>query len=113
MIELILFVAVLLVIVVVWILCGRVDNTYCLEFKGSVDKRFQRYARMEPYGDKLSRVSALVVEVGKCCDEIAVCNRVWDAKRGAIYVQQLTPLLDELKRLDFFEKTQEEKEVSA
>ena len=64
MIELILFVIGLLVIVVVWICCGRVDNTYCLEFKESVDKRFQHYARMEPYGDKLSRVSALVIEVG-------------------------------------------------
>ena len=116
MIEVMLFVGVLLVIVAIWFFCGRVDNTYCLEFKESVDKRFQRYARMEPYGDKLSRVSALVVEVGRCCDEIAVCNRVWDAKRGAMYAQQLAPLLDELKRLGFFEKTQDdtdEKEVSA
>lgn len=112
MIEVILFVIVLLVIVVVCFFCGRVDNTYCLEFKESVDERFRRYARLEPYGDKLSRVSALVVEVGKCCDEIALCNRAWDAKRGLIYAQQLTPLLDELKRLEFFEKTQEEKEVS-
>ena len=51
MIEVMLFVGVLLVIVVIWIFCGRVDNTYCLEFKESVDERFRRYARMEPYGD--------------------------------------------------------------
>ena len=63
MIEVMLFVGVLLVIVAIWFFCGRVDNTYCLEFKESVDKRFQRYARMEPYGDKLSRVSALVAKV--------------------------------------------------
>ena len=41
MIEVILFVAVLLVIVAVWFFCGRVDNTHCLEFKESVDKRFR------------------------------------------------------------------------
>ena len=101
----------MLVIFVVWILCSRVDNTYCLEFKESVEKRFQRYARMEPYGDNLSRVSALVVEVSKCCDEIAVCDRIWDGKRGLLYAQQLTPLLDELKELGFFEKTQEGKKI--
>ena len=56
MIELMLFMGVLLIIVVVWVLCGQVDNTFCLEFKESVHKRFERYARMEPYGDKLSRV---------------------------------------------------------
>lgn len=108
MIELILFVGAVLVIFIVWICCGQVDNTYCLEFKQSINERFNRYAQIEPYGDTLSRVSALVIEVGKCCDEIAVCNRIWDAKRGAIYAQQLTPLLDELKELGFFDKTQEE-----
>lgn len=111
MIEVMLFMSVLIVIVAVWILCGRVDNTFCLEFKESVDRRFERYARMEPYGDKLSRVSELVVEVGKCCDEIALCNQIWNAKRGWRYVQLMTPLLDELKELDFFEKTQEENEA--
>ena len=85
MIELILFAIVLLVIVAVWFFCGRVDNTYCLEFKESVDKRFQRYAQTEPYGDKLSKVSALVVEVGRCCDEIAVCNRGMGRKKGGRY----------------------------
>lgn len=110
MIEVLLFVGVVLVIVVSWILCGRVDNTFALEFKDSIDKRFRRYARMEPYSDKLSRVSALVVEVGMCCDQIALCNRIWDAKIGAMYAQQLTPLLDELKELGFFEKTQDNNE---
>ena len=109
MIEVMLFVGVLLVIFVVWILYGRVDNTFCLEFKASVDERFRRYARMEPYGGNLSRVSALVIEVGKYCDEIAVCDRIWDAKRGLLYAQQLTPLLDELEDLGFFEKTQDDR----
>ena len=109
MIELMLFMGGLLVIFVVWICCGRVDNTYCLEFKEQVNKRFERYARMEPYGDELSRVSALVIQVGRCCDQIAACDRILDAKRGAIYAQQLTPLLDELKELGFFEKTQDDK----
>ena len=91
MIEVMLFVGVMLVIFVVWICCGRVDNTFCLEFKVSMEERFDRYARMEPYGDKLSRVSALVIEVGKCCDAIAACDRIWDGKRGLLYAQQLTP----------------------
>ena len=111
MIEVLLFLGLVLVIVAVsWILCGRVDNTFALEFKDSIDERFRRYARMEPYGDKLSRVSALVVEVGFCCDQIALCNQIWDAKIGAMYAQQLTPLLDELKELGFFEKTQDDTE---
>ena len=109
MIEVLLFLGVVLFIVVVsWILCGKVDNTFVLEFKDSIDKRFRRYAQLEPYGEKLSKVSALVVEVGRCCDQIALCTRLWDAKRGAIYAQAMTPLLDELKELGFFEKTREE-----
>lgn len=50
-----------------------------------------------------------MVEVGKCCEEIALCDRVWDAKRGLLYSQQLTPFLDELKELGFFEQTQKKK----
>ena len=44
--------------------------------------------------------------MSKCCKEIARCDRILDGKRGAIYAQQLTLLLDELKELGFFEKTQ-------
>lgn len=107
MIEVIIFVGVVLFIIVVsWILCGRVDNTFALEFKDSIDERFRRYARMEPL--VWCRVSELVAEVGRCCEQIALCTQIWDAKRGAIYAQQLTPLLDELKELGFFEKTREE-----
>lgn len=109
MIEVLLFVGVLLVVILVtWILCGRVDNTFALAFKDLIDERFRCYARMEPYGEKLRRVSAMVVEVGICCDQIALCTRLWHAKRGAIYAQAMTPLLDELKALGFFEKTHEE-----
>ena len=109
MIEVIILLVLVLVIVIAsWILCGRVDNTFALEFKESIDERFRRYARMEPYGEKLSKVSALVVEVGMCCEQIALCTCLWDAKRGAIYAQAMTPLLDELKALGFFEKTREE-----
>lgn len=109
MIEVIIFLGVLLVIVVVsWILCGRVDNTFALDFKDSIDERFRRYARMEPSGEELSKVSALVAEVGMCCEQIALCTCLWDAKRGAIYAQAMTPPLDELKALGFFEKTREE-----
>ena len=105
MIELILFVGVLLVILTVWILCGRVDNTFCLEFKESIEKRFQRYVQIETNSYKIGRTTDLVMEVSKCCKEIAACDRILDGKRGAIYAQQLTPLLAELDRLGFFEKT--------
>ena len=116
MIELILFVIVLLVIVAIWFFCGRVDNTFALEFKGQIEKCFQRYIQIETNSYKLGRATDLVMEVGKCCKKIAACDRILDGKRGAIYAQQLTPLLDELKELGFFEKTQDdtdEKEVSA
>lgn len=105
MIEMMLFAGVLLVIMAVWILCGRVDNTFCLEFKESVEKRFQRYIQIETNSYKLRTVTDLVMKVSKCCKEIATCDRILDGKRGLIYAQQLTPLLDELERLDFFEKT--------
>ena len=107
MIEIILFVGAVLVIFVVWICCGQVDNTYCLEFKESVEKRFQRYMpNRNKYGDNLEQgVGRWWSQVGKCCEEIAACDRIWDGKRGLIYEQQLTPLLDELKELGFFEKT--------
>ena len=47
MIEVMLFVGAVLVIFVVWICCGRVDNAFALEFKESIEKRFQRYIRIE------------------------------------------------------------------
>ena len=107
MIEGLLFLGVVLFIVVVsWILGGRVDNTFALEFKDSIDERFRRYPRTEPL--VWCRVSVLVAEVGRCCEQIALCTQIWDAKTGARYAQQLTPLLDELKELGFFEKTREE-----
>lgn len=113
MIEVMLFVGVLTVIVLVWICCGRVDNTFCLEFKESIEKRFQRYVQIETNSYKIGRATDLVMEVSKCCKEIAVCDRIWDGKRGLIYAQQLTPLLDELKQLGFFEKTQDDAERKA
>ena len=109
MIEVMLFLGVLLVIFVVWICCGRVDNTFCLEFKESIEKRFQVYIQIETNSYKIGRSTDLVMEVSRCCKEIARCDRILDGKRGAIYAQQLTPLLDELERLEFFEKTQEDK----
>ena len=106
MIEVMLFLGVLLVIFVVWICCGRVDNAFALEFKESIEKRFQRYIRIETNSYKLGRATDLVMGVSKCCKEIARCDRILDAKRGLLYAQQLTPLLDELEDLGFFEKTQ-------
>ena len=107
MIEVMLFVGAVLVIFIIWILCGRVDNTFVLEFKESIEKRFQRYIQIETNSYKLGKATDLIMGVSKCCKEIAACDRIWDAKRGLIYAQQLTPLLDELKELGFFEKTQE------
>lgn len=104
MIEVLVFLGIVLFIVVVgWLLCGKVDNTFALEFKDSIDERFRRYPRTEPL--VWCRVSELVAEVGFCCDQIALCNSIWDAKRGAIYAQAMTPLLDELKALGFFGQT--------
>ena len=58
----------------------------------------------------------LVIELGLCCEQIAACVPVWEAKRGLIYANRATEITEKLARLGFFEKTQDhtdEKEGSA
>ena len=110
MLELIIFVVVLLIIAIIFLYC-RSDNKRWIEVKANAEHRLSCYD-----GPDLDRIEQLVIELGLCCEQIAACVPVWEAKRGLINANRATEITVELARLGFFEKTQDdtdEKEHSA
>ena len=105
MLEVIIFVGVLLIILVVRLLDGRTDNTEWLEVKEAAQRRMLSYR-----GEHAHRIMPLVVEFAFCCDEIAACRYIFDAKRGLMYANRATDITMQLSKLGFFEKTQEEED---
>ena len=111
MVEVIIFVVVLLIIIAIIFLYCRSDNKGWLEVKVNAEHRLSCYD-----GPDLDRIEQLVTEFGLCCEQIAACVPVWEAKRGLIYANRATEITEKLARLGFFEKTHDhtdEKEGSA
>ena len=105
MLEVIIFVVVLLIIIAIIFLYCRSDNKGWLEVKANAEHRLSCYD-----GPDLDWIEELVIEFGLCCERIAACVPVWEAKRGLIYANRATEITEELARLGFFEKTQDDTE---
>ena len=111
MIGVIIFVVVLLIIIAIIFLYCRSDNKGWLELKAKAEYRLSCYD-----GPDSDIIEMLVIELGLCCEQIAACVPLWEAKRGLIYANRSHEITIELMRLGFFEKTQahtDEEEGSA